>query len=197
MNKLSTILNFIGRKLPPVGTVAMFAGTADTIPIGWLFCRGQAVSRTTYAKLFAVIGTTYGNGDGSTTFNVPDLRGRVPLGVGNGTALNHTNHELADLGGRENAIIPYHKHSIAAQTIESSGGHTHELKVHSNAGSGSAYVLEVTSTAVKWGSPTVSGQGKHTHTVKAHDTAYMGTSGNTVGANMMPYITLNYIIKVN
>lgn len=197
MNKLSTILDFIGRRITPVGSVTMFAGPATNVPSGWLICRGQAVSRTTYAKLFAAIGTTYGNGNGSTTFNLPDLRGRTPIGVGDGTALNHTNHELGDRGGRENAIIPYHKHSIAAQTIESSGGHTHELKVRSNAGSGSAYVIEVTSAAVKYGTPTVSGRGNHTHTVKAHDTAYAGTSGNTVGANMMPYITLNYIIKVN
>lgn len=60
------------------GTVLPFAGS--TAPDGWLLCYGQAVSRTTYAVLFAVIGTTYGIGDGSTTFNVPDLRGRVAAG---------------------------------------------------------------------------------------------------------------------
>jgi microcystin-dependent protein len=56
-----------------------FTGTA---PTGWLLCNGDAVSRTTYADLFAVIGTTFGTGDGSTTFNVPDFRGRVPAGDG-------------------------------------------------------------------------------------------------------------------
>jgi microcystin-dependent protein len=55
-----------------------FTGTA---PSGWLLCNGAAVSRTTYASLFAVIGTTFGTGDDSTTFNVPDFRGRVPAGV--------------------------------------------------------------------------------------------------------------------
>jgi len=54
-----------------------FTGTA---PTGWLLCDGTAVSRTTYASLFAVIGTTFGTGDDSTTFNVPDFRGRVPAG---------------------------------------------------------------------------------------------------------------------
>lgn len=54
-----------------------FTGTA---PTGWLLCNGDAVSRSTYADLFAVIGTTYGSGNGSTTFNVPDFRGRVPAG---------------------------------------------------------------------------------------------------------------------
>lgn len=60
------------------GTIMPFAG--DVAPSGCLFCYGQAVSRTTYAALFAVIGTTYGAGDGSTTFALPDLRGRVPGG---------------------------------------------------------------------------------------------------------------------
>lgn len=62
----------------PVGSVMDFAGSAA--PSGWLLCAGQAVSRTTYAALFAVIGTTWGAGDGTTTFNVPDLRGRVTAG---------------------------------------------------------------------------------------------------------------------
>lgn len=62
----------------PVGVISLFSGT--TAPNGWLICDGSAVSRTTYANLFSVIGTTYGTGDGSTTFNIPDLQGRVPVG---------------------------------------------------------------------------------------------------------------------
>jgi microcystin-dependent protein len=62
----------------PTGTVSQFAGA--TAPTGWLICDGSAVSRTTYSTLFGVVGATYGAGDGSTTFNVPDFRGRVPVG---------------------------------------------------------------------------------------------------------------------
>ena len=62
----------------PVGAVWDFAGTSA--PTGWVFCYGQALSRATYATLFAAIGTAYGAGDGSTTFNVPDCRGRVVAG---------------------------------------------------------------------------------------------------------------------
>ena len=62
----------------PTGMVVPYAGAAA--PDGWLLCQGQAVSRTTYAQLFSVIGTTYGSGDGSTTFNLPDMRGRVAVG---------------------------------------------------------------------------------------------------------------------
>jgi microcystin-dependent protein len=61
------------------GIVNMYAGAVA--PAGWLLCDGTAISRTTYAALFAVIGTTYGAGDGSTTFNVPNLKGRVGVGV--------------------------------------------------------------------------------------------------------------------
>lgn len=64
--------------LAPAGVVLPFAGS--TAPTGWLLCFGQAVSRTTFATLFAALGTTYGAGDGSTTFAIPDFRGRVPGG---------------------------------------------------------------------------------------------------------------------
>jgi microcystin-dependent protein len=64
----------------PAGVVVSFAGVATGIPTGWLYCNGQAVSRTTYAALFAMISTTYGGGNGSTTFNVPDLRGAFVRG---------------------------------------------------------------------------------------------------------------------
>lgn len=64
----------------PVGAINAYGGT--TAPDGWLLCQGQAISRTDYADLFAVIGTAYGSGDGSTTFNVPDMRESVPKGAG-------------------------------------------------------------------------------------------------------------------
>jgi len=72
----------------PTGSVTSYAGS--TAPSGWLLCYGQAVSRSTYSDLFAVIATTYGAGDGSTTFNLPDARGRVAVGKDNmgGTSAN-------------------------------------------------------------------------------------------------------------
>jgi microcystin-dependent protein len=62
----------------PAGALVPYAGS--TAPAGWLLCYGQAVSRTTYAALFSALGTTYGAGDGSTTFNLPDLEGRTVFG---------------------------------------------------------------------------------------------------------------------
>lgn len=79
------------------GTIAPFAG--GTAPPGWLDCFGQAVSRTTYAALFNAISTTYGAGDGSTTFNVPDFRGRTVVGAGTGAGL--TNRTRGASGGSE------------------------------------------------------------------------------------------------
>lgn len=75
-------------------TVLPFAGSAA--PAGWLLCYGQAISRTTYATLFLAIGTTFGVGDGSATFNLPDLRGRVASGADNmgGTAAGRMNVTL-------------------------------------------------------------------------------------------------------
>lgn len=64
----------------PVGTVIPFAGSSS--PTGWLICDGTAVSRATYSDLFNLVGTTYGAGDGATTFNIPDLRGSAPIGAG-------------------------------------------------------------------------------------------------------------------
>lgn len=91
------VLNYIissGGGLPP-GSITEFA--SDTIPTGWLLCDGQAVSRTTYSALFSVIGTTWGVGDGSTTFNVPDFREASPYGVGT-RAAGVTAHDAATLG---------------------------------------------------------------------------------------------------
>ena len=65
----------------PVGVIFPWASADAVAPVGWLFCNGQAVSRSAYSALFAVIGELYGGGNGTTTFNLPDLRGRVIAGV--------------------------------------------------------------------------------------------------------------------
>jgi len=82
--------------LCPPGIIVAY-GDDTPAPTGWLLCNGTAVSRTTFATLFGIIGTTYGVGDGSTTFNVPDLRGRFPLGkatAGTGSTMGGTGGSL-------------------------------------------------------------------------------------------------------
>lgn len=95
-----------------IPTGAIFPFTSSTVPLGWLLCDGSAVLRSLYYQLFAVIGTTYGAGNGTTTFNLPDLRGRVIAGRDNmgGTAANRLSetffgvspNTLGNSGGTEN-----------------------------------------------------------------------------------------------
>lgn len=94
----------------PIGSMMPYGST--TIPENWLLCNGQAVSRTTYSDLFAVIGTSYGDGDGSTTFNLPDKQGRVSVG------LSSSETEFNLLGKKDGAK----KHTL---TIDEMPSHTH------------------------------------------------------------------------
>ena len=95
----------------PAGVTVPYAG--DTPPVGWLLCNGQAVSRTDYPRLFAAIGLTYGSGNGSTTFNVPDLRECNPVGIGKRTS-GVTNHNEFVLGGFQDDQTAKHNHDISA-----------------------------------------------------------------------------------
>jgi len=99
----------------PVGTILAYGGA--TIPSGWLDCDGSAISRSTYAALFTALGTTWGAGDGSTTFNLPDLRGRTAIGAGTGSGLSA--RTLGATGGAEThtltvAEMPSHSHNAYA-----------------------------------------------------------------------------------
>lgn len=114
-----------------VGEVRFLALVAT--PTGWLAADGTARSRTTYAKLFAAIGTVWGTGDGSATFNLPDLRGRVVVGAGAGSGLTARN--IATKWGVEAVVLstaqmPSHAHSIYDP------GHYHMTQGHRQVGNG-------------------------------------------------------------
>jgi microcystin-dependent protein len=128
------------------GLVIPYAPTAAP-PTGWLLCTGQAVSRTTYAALFAAIGTTYGSGDGSTTFNVPDMRGRFPAGADDmGTtrgAAGRIGTAMGASGGSQkkqltSAHLPSHGHGIdsgayvPSATPSTVGAHPHVYSLQHN-----------------------------------------------------------------
>lgn len=126
----------------PTGTVVSYAGS--TAPAGWLLCDGLAINRTTYANLFAAIGSTYGNGNGSSTFNLPDLRGRIVFGVDNmgGTSANRltttggisANNTLGATCGTQSITLttpnlPTHNHPFTGgQSTTSDNTHSHDYQ---------------------------------------------------------------------
>lgn len=104
------------REIEPTGSVIAFAGSAA--PNGWLLCNGQAVSRATYAELYSVISTTYGSGDGSTTFNIPDLRGTFVRGAGTSGKLSNANGTAFS-----GTLGTYQNDKFQGHAITSSGGY--------------------------------------------------------------------------
>lgn len=162
----------------PAGTIITVA--KNTAPTGYLKANGALLSRTTYSTLFAEIGTTFGAGDGSTTFALPDLRGYFPRGWDDGRGL--------DVGRAFGSYQAdgYLNHSHTGST-DSQGAHTHIVSgtstTASNGGAGNPVILAV-STSVK-----TSSEGAHTHTV----TVATSTTGAT--ETRPKNIALLYCIK--
>ena len=163
------------------GFIIQYATT--TSPSGWLLCDGSAVSRTTYSALFSVVGTTYGVGNGSTTFNVPDLRGRVPVGYGQGSGL--TNRTMANTGGAETHTLtttemPSHNHGV------NDPSHSHTYQTFDSIG-GAIGNVNGTNSGGRYYNQNTYG-------------AYTGISIQNAGSggahnNMQPYVVVNFIIK--
>ena len=114
-----------GAAATPSGVVSAFAGSSA--PSGWLLCDGSTVSRTTYSDLFAVIGTTYGSGDGSTTFTLPSLKGRMPVGLDSGQTEFDA---LAETGGAKTVTlatteIPSHSPTSGTLATDTEAAHSH------------------------------------------------------------------------
>ena len=183
----------------PAGVVTQFAGS--TAPTGWLLCQGQSLSTTTYATLFAAIGYAYG-GSGSS-FSLPNLRGRVPVGL-DGSQGEFDN--LGETGGAKThtliiSELAQHSHSVGTLDIADGSG-TH---VHSHDGGGGIAGIMLRSS-LSTGNPTVFvGQGTQeigfgtTSLAGGHDHAINGATANQGSSsphnNLQPYIVVNYIIK--
>lgn len=167
------------------GDVKLTARSA--VPNGWLACDGAAISRTTYADLFAAIGTAYGVGDGSTTFNVPNFLGRAVIGSGSGSGL--TARSRGDSSGSEThalttSELAAHSHSHTHDTI---GTHTHDINLGTDNTTAGNLAARVSTGATT--TPSVAGGG-HTHAADATSTG-SGTAHN----NMQPFGVATYIIK--
>lgn len=170
----------------PAGMVAPFGGT--TAPAGWLLCYGQAISRATYAALFTAISTTYGVGDGSTTFNLPDLRGRVIAGQDDmgGSSANRLTNPGSTTGGVDGDVLGGSGGEEAhVQTTAEMVAHTH---LRNNLGL-TERLLTTEAGGDFEGGPSIVHMNAATVTLTASTGS--GTAFNVV----QPTIILNYIIK--
>lgn len=181
------------------GMMLDYAGA--TAPAGWLLCYGQAESRSTYASLFTAIGTIYGVGDGSTTFNLPDARGRVIAGKDDmgGTSANRLTGQTGGLngdtlgatGGTEThtlttAQMPSHGHT---GTTSTDGSHTHSVLGSSGDTTGFPWVEMGGQNNNQNGTTGSSGSHDHTFTTA-------NTGGGGAHNNVQPTLIANKIIKI-
>lgn len=151
----------------PVGALLPFAGAAA--PAGFLLCDGSAVSRSTYADLFAVLGVAYGPGNGSTTFNLPDLRGRVPAGRDAGQSEFDV---LGETGGAKT-------HTLSTTEIPS---HAHGEQLQGGT-TGSTSGTHVMGSAATGGALRSAGQ------------STLAAGGGGAHNNLQPYQVVNFIVK--
>lgn len=165
----------------PAGAIQLYAGSAA--PTGFLLCDGTAVSRTTYSALFAVISTTYGVGDGSSTFNVPDLRGRVPIGVGTGTGGGASGTGAPTGGSALTAIARSTWKGAETHTLTSAEmpAHKHGLKQANGSGGSNIGIQGDNGAGVSGGN------------LNANDMD--NTGGDGAHNNIQPVMGLNFIIK--
>jgi microcystin-dependent protein len=165
-----------------IAAIILFAGNFQ--PRSWAFCSGQILSIAQNTALFSLLGTTFG-GNGQTTFALPDLRGRTPIGFGQGPGLS--NYSLGELGGSQTHTLiqtemPAHIHTVTMQAVSSNGN-------TSTPGTNTylARVVDSRTTPI------------NAYSTAAPDVASVGgstsvTGGNQPHNNMQPYLAMNYII---
>ena len=171
---------------PYLGAIAMFAG--NFAPRGWAFCQGQILSIAQNTALFSILGTTYG-GNGQTTFALPDLRGRVAIGTGQGPGLS--NYTLGQASGFENVTLTTsqlasHTHVVSGTVnVKSSAGNsrTPVANVLANEAGGVVAPYSTSSTDASMAAGTVSGTAA-------------ATGSNTPIPIIQPYLTISYIIAL-
>jgi microcystin-dependent protein len=158
----------------PAGSILMWP--TATAPSNWLLCNGQAISRTTFASLFVLLGTTFGAGNGSTTFNLPNYNDRMPIGAGN-------LYSSGASAGSKDAIVVSHTHTATV----TDPGHTHTISP--------AYF----SASFPNGFTGAGGAGQYgnaTQSAKTNISVSNSTTGESgTNANLPPYLGIFFIIK--
>lgn len=189
------------------GVVKLFAGPAGSIPTGYLICDGSAVNRTTYAALFAAIGTTHGSGDGSTTFNLPNLQDVFPIGASGTRPVGSTGGAFTDVstaaGGHDHggsvgntaltlAQIPAHDHFTMANASGSGtpGPSTYFARISNQVSGNNDYTAQASASVPTIAPTSQRGSGSaHNHTISA-------VSDHTHTVDVVPpYRAMHFIIK--
>lgn len=205
-----------GLNIIPTGSIMCFSGSA--VPQGWLLCNGKSISRTAYYKLFNTIGIIYGEGNGSSTFDLPNLQDRFPMGKGS--------RSLGLIGGADSVTLtsdklPSHSHNVTVSsegqhshtgTTNSTGNHAHSYDdayfaenyaggqnnvfgTSASSDNDNSYHYRPNAVTASDGNHshtlTTNAEPTHTHTVTINNT---GTSNPTIDITNK-YITLNYIIR--
>ena len=169
----------------PIGGIIMWSGAVDSPPDGFILCDGSAISRNNFATLFSIVGTTFGNGNGSTTFNIPNLKDRFVVGAGQSYNLNATGGNSTTTLATTN--LPSHDH-----TFSGSASHTHShTKATHPSGSGPEQNQS--------GGPEDRTNFGDTGTTGSATVTISGTTGSkgngTAFENKPPYIALAYMIR--
>lgn len=186
---LAKLAAAVQQSLVPSGSLMPFAGASA--PTGWLLCYGQAVSRTTYAALFTAIGTTYGAGDGSTTFTLPDLRGRVIAGQDDmgGTSANRLTDQSGGLNGDTlGATGGAETHTLTTTEMPS---HNHLTGI-GDSGTSALFIYGTSTTGTPGLATDNISNGTNTPDRQGLTSS---TGGGAAHNNVQPTIILNYIIK--
>src|SRR5210317_1049718 len=168
----------------PTATIVPWSDAS--VPSGFLECDGSAVSRTTYAALFAIVGTTYGTGDGSTTFNLPDLQDNVPVGKSN-------NKALASTGGANTVTSTGNVGGSTANATLS----TAQLASHSHPGANASGTIANNPLGGGYpeSSQAFSGNTGNTGSGSGHSHNMSANFSGDATSVLQPYLTIIYIIK--
>ena len=195
-----------------IGSLKPWSPSTAMLPNGWLICQGQAISRTTYADLFFLIGTQYGSGDGTTTFNIPNLAGRGIVGTGTGSYASPTARAVADTGGSEiiqitNTHMPAHAHVMTHDHANSTTGwqdhHSHTFNAVTDGASWNTFYTDQFAMGGggrflnNWTGST-SWAGGHSHTINTptHTGSTQNTGSGSAINTMNPYLAIPHIIRV-
>ncbi len=175
--------NYGSVNIPPPGLISPYGGA--TAPTGWLLCDGSAVSRATYSALFAVVSTVYGVGDNATTFNVPDLRGRIPIGVGTGTGGGASGVGAPTGGSALTGIgrATWKGEETHVLTTGELAAHSHRVLLDSGTSTKDAVARNQSS-----GTPVYSQSGDSGDYIES-------TGSNTAHNNIQPVMGVQYLIK--